>query len=417
MSNVYEEDLEDIWVRKNHHRRNVQNPKVYKEDEEDKERYKKYAEYYCKRKPCNKERDLEILKERFENDLSFEAIGRKFGLTGSRVSEIVAKFRRIACNYERREKALSTKLPTDEVTENRVPVLIEDLDPPVRVYNALRRAGIDTIKDLTDMTLSELNEVRNLGQGSIVWIIQALEKDGLFLKSESLPEERSISSDFRIMDVPDHEIGYMKKYCITMYSEIVVSKPATHTLIHKKVETLKDLSLLCEDDLLSISDIGLKTVKVLKDYLERAGLSFTTKKESKSFHKEFSLAVMSMNTPGYSALDIDAIKVSQLSDVLKEQAIELDENRVAFCWCDPTELATKIKLYHKYLPTGEKVYYSKPFEYVDDSMDRNLYNLRLTPDQVNNAEVIDVRLTADNCFLVFITTDDYTLNKRFWDKE
>lgn len=393
-------------------------PKVRKEDKEDKERYKKYAEYYCKRKPCNQERDLEILKERFENDLSFEAIGRKFNLTGCRVSEIVAKFRHIAANYERRERELSTKLPTDETTADRVPVLIEDLHPPVRVYNALRRAGIDTIKDLTDMTLSDLNKVRNLGQGSITWIIQALQKDGLFLKSEPLPEERSISSEFRIMDIPDYEIGYMKKHYISLYSEIVVSKPATHTLIHKKVETLKDLSLLCEDDLLTISDIGLKTVKVLKDYLERAGLSFApTKKESKSFHREFSLAVMSMNTPGYSAQDIDAIKVKQLSDVLKEQAIVLDENRVAFCWCDPTELATKIKLYHKYLPTGEKVYYSQPFEYVDDNKDRNLYNLRLTPDQVNNAEVIDVRLTADNCFLVFITTSDYTLNKRFWDKE
>ena len=388
------------------------------EDLKDKERYKKYAEYYIERKLCNKERDFEILKERFENDLSLKEIGSKFGITSSRVSEIIARFKRVADWYEKRERELEYKLPTDKTTKNRVPLIIEDLNPPVRVYNALRRSGINTIKNLTDMTLSELYKVRNLGLESIDWIIKALEKNGLFLKSESLPEERSISvSDFRIMDIPDSKIGYMRKYIITNYSEIVISKPASNTLIHKKVETLKDLSLLCEDDLLSICDIGPKTVKVLKDYLERAGLSFATKKESKSFHKEFSLAVMSMNTPGYSALDIDAIKVSQLADVLKEQAIVLDENRVAFCWCDPTELATKIKLYHKYLPTGEKVYYSKPFEYVDDNMDRNLYNLRLTPDQINNAEVIDVRLTADNCFLVFITTDDYTLNKRFWDKE
>lgn len=44
---------------------------------------------------------------------------------------------------------------------------IEELDLSVRSYNCLKRAGINTVKELTDRTVSDMMNVRNLGQKSL----------------------------------------------------------------------------------------------------------------------------------------------------------------------------------------------------------------------------------------------------------
>ena len=44
---------------------------------------------------------------------------------------------------------------------------IEELDLSVRSYNCLKRAGINTVKELTDRTVSDMMKVRNLGQKSL----------------------------------------------------------------------------------------------------------------------------------------------------------------------------------------------------------------------------------------------------------
>ena len=43
-------------------------------------------------------------------------------------------------------------------------VLIEELDLSVRSYNCLKRAGINTVYDLTEKSESEMMKVRNLGR-------------------------------------------------------------------------------------------------------------------------------------------------------------------------------------------------------------------------------------------------------------
>ena len=44
---------------------------------------------------------------------------------------------------------------------------IEELDLSVRSYNCLKRAGINTVKELTDRTEADMMKVRNLGQKSL----------------------------------------------------------------------------------------------------------------------------------------------------------------------------------------------------------------------------------------------------------
>lgn len=51
--------------------------------------------------------------------------------------------------------------------EKMFEMTIEELDLSVRSYNCLKRAGINTVKELTDRTVSDMMKVRNLGQKSL----------------------------------------------------------------------------------------------------------------------------------------------------------------------------------------------------------------------------------------------------------
>ena len=51
--------------------------------------------------------------------------------------------------------------------EKMLEMTIEELDLSVRSYNCLKRAGINTVKELTDRTVSDMMNVRKLGQKSL----------------------------------------------------------------------------------------------------------------------------------------------------------------------------------------------------------------------------------------------------------
>ena len=59
---------------------------------------------------------------------------------------------------------------------------IEELDLSVRSSNCLRRAGINTVEDLTNKTEDELLKVRNLGRKSFEEVINKLDSLGVSLK-------------------------------------------------------------------------------------------------------------------------------------------------------------------------------------------------------------------------------------------
>lgn len=72
----------------------------------------------------------------------------------------------------------------ETIKEKVLEMTIEDLDMSVRSFNCLKRAGIDTVEDLTKKTESEMIKVRNLGKKSLEEVIQKLQSLGLELKRE-----------------------------------------------------------------------------------------------------------------------------------------------------------------------------------------------------------------------------------------
>ena len=61
---------------------------------------------------------------------------------------------------------------------------IEELDLSVRSFNCLKRAGINTVQDLTEKTEDEMMKVRNLGRKSLDEVINKLADLGFSLRSE-----------------------------------------------------------------------------------------------------------------------------------------------------------------------------------------------------------------------------------------
>lgn len=61
---------------------------------------------------------------------------------------------------------------------------IDDMDLSVRSFNCLKRAGIQTVEDLTKKSEDDMLKVRNLGRKSLDEVIAKLESYGLSLKSK-----------------------------------------------------------------------------------------------------------------------------------------------------------------------------------------------------------------------------------------
>lgn len=88
------------------------------------------------------------------------------------------------------EKVQVDDVPQEEEKDDKEKILempIEELDLSVRSYNCLKRAGINTIHELTQKTAEDMMKVRNLGKKSLEEVEAKLSAFNLSLKQ---PEEQ-----------------------------------------------------------------------------------------------------------------------------------------------------------------------------------------------------------------------------------
>lgn len=72
----------------------------------------------------------------------------------------------------------------EDKKEKVLEMTIEELDLSVRSYNCLKRAGINTVEELTEKSEDEMMKVRNLGKKSLEEVKHKLAELGLGLKSD-----------------------------------------------------------------------------------------------------------------------------------------------------------------------------------------------------------------------------------------
>lgn len=144
------------------------------------------------------ERERRVLDFRYKDGLTFEAIGKRECVTRERIRQIHAKSLRklrhpgrlnylkygvsgvIARQTENAREADLASLPKLEKPED---ITLEELELSVRSYNCLKRAGMNTLRELSEMTFDELCHVRNIGKKSIDEICAVLTKYGITLKT------------------------------------------------------------------------------------------------------------------------------------------------------------------------------------------------------------------------------------------
>ena len=82
------------------------------------------------------------------------------------------------------ETAQMTEIMTDKVVDEKVKVMemnIDELELSVRSFNCLKRAGINTVEELTNKTPEDMMKVRNLGRKSLEEVLAKLKELGLQL--------------------------------------------------------------------------------------------------------------------------------------------------------------------------------------------------------------------------------------------
>ncbi len=72
----------------------------------------------------------------------------------------------------------------EDTKQKKLETPIDDLDFSVRAYNCLKRAGVNTLGDLTEKTELEMMKIRNLGKKSLKEVIDKIKDMGLKFRDE-----------------------------------------------------------------------------------------------------------------------------------------------------------------------------------------------------------------------------------------
>ncbi|MCQ2748057.1 MAG: hypothetical protein MJ223_02210 [Mycoplasmoidaceae bacterium] len=95
---------------------------------------------------------------------------------------LVEHFEQLAQINERIAQLQMMKENEEPVQQAVTSVSIDDLELSVRSYNCLKRSGIRTIQELSNMTRAEVEKIKNLGKTSLREIRKKLQDYGLTFK-------------------------------------------------------------------------------------------------------------------------------------------------------------------------------------------------------------------------------------------
>ncbi|MBR1471740.1 MAG: DNA-directed RNA polymerase subunit alpha [Lachnospiraceae bacterium] len=101
----------------------------------------------------------------------------------SLAAKVLSEHLRLFINLsDKGRQAQVLKNQTVDQQKQTLTLNIDELELSVRSYNCLKRAGINTVEELTNKTPDEMMKVRNLGKKSLDEVLEKLKELGLHLK-------------------------------------------------------------------------------------------------------------------------------------------------------------------------------------------------------------------------------------------
>lgn len=116
----------------------------------------------------------------------------------------------------KRERGNHRHLKENELNElklrlnSSLDVYVEEMFLSVRTSNALRRANINTVRDITAKTYEELSKIRNLGSQSLAELLYALNGLSLILKQNADDDIFAIIPQQKFVNLSDFIYQYLK---------------------------------------------------------------------------------------------------------------------------------------------------------------------------------------------------------------
>jgi DNA-directed RNA polymerase subunit alpha len=163
----------------------------------------------------------------------------------------------------------------DEAAKQKQSVILEtpvtDFDLSVRTRNALRKMNIRTLADLLRVTEAELSAYKNLGDSSLDEIKAMLGQRGLKL-GQAVEQQQSAAKKAGYEAIKT-EVGGDDELLNRSVSELQLSVRARKALALLSIQSLGDLCLKTDAELMGVKNFGMTSLLEIKEKLATLGLS------------------------------------------------------------------------------------------------------------------------------------------------
>ena len=148
---------------------------------------------------------------------------------------------------------------------------VTDFELSVRTRNALRKMNIRTLGDLLRISEAELRSYKNLGEASIEEVRAMLAQRGLRLGQAI--EQQSDATRKAVYEQLKSETGQGDEVLNKSVNELNLSVRARKALALLNVQTIGDLAMKTEAELMGIKNFGSTSLTEIREKLEESGLS------------------------------------------------------------------------------------------------------------------------------------------------
>lgn len=176
--------------------------------------------------------------------------------------------------------------------ESAINVSIDELELSVRAYNCLKRAGIDTLGELMQMSSEDMMRVRNLGRKPLEEILNKMHEYGVGLSDEDIPQGGFSADRFGA--------SYMEPGALDAMSldDMGLSVRSYNCMKRAGKICLGDLRRMTRDDFMKVSNLGRRSMDEIIAKMEEYGVAPAGEK------------VKPKVTSGYDAILLDEMELS-----------------------------------------------------------------------------------------------------------
>ena len=147
---------------------------------------------------------------------------------------------------------------------------VTDFDLTVRTRNALRKMNIRTLGDLLRITETDLRSYKNVGDASLEEIRGMLSQRGLRL-GQAVEQQQSAARQVAYQQIQGEDTD--TESLSRSVNELQLSVRARKALALLNLQTIGDLCMRTEAELMGVKNFGLTSLMEIKDKLGGAGLS------------------------------------------------------------------------------------------------------------------------------------------------